>query len=487
MNNKENLNNVSKEKKSKNLAKLLSASCSKYFSFKKSRLKSYYKSKKRFLEQYSDTKDFKDIKFNDLAPKDDIEKSEEYFNAIDWALHNEDIYNIALTGPYGSGKSSILKSFQKSYIKYKYLNISLAAFDVKPSGTSGEERDDSNKIEKGILQQLFYKVASSRIPYTRFRKIINTRFSSIIKIIAPIALNIILGLLIFIPSIINLMAERVQELSEYVEGKFIHNSIYLIYLVFIILAFYNIYVIIKHYKSRIKLSKLTFQKAQLELDKQDTESVFNKYLDEILYFFEATNYDVVMIEDLDRFNNSKIFTKLRELNLLINNYEKIKRKIVFIYAVKDDMFKEEERTKFFDFIIPVIPVINSVNSGEILNKLIYQDELGNGISKEFINGVSVYINDMRMLNNIYNEFRLYKSILNDISLKSEKILALVIYKNLCPDDFAVLQYKKGLVYEAFANKKEVLRTIENDINENIKSFEKNLFRKESSISISRIL
>ena len=83
-----------------------------------------------------------------------------------------------------------------------------------------------------------------------------------------------------------------------------------------------------------------------------------------------TKYNVVFIEDVDRFNTSEIFVKLRELNTLLNNYDLIKRRIVFVYAIKDDMFNDQDRTKFFDFIIPIIPIINSTNSGEkLLEKL----------------------------------------------------------------------------------------------------------------------
>ena len=71
---------------------------------------------------------------------------------------------------------------------------------------------------------------------------------------------------------------------------------------------------------------------------EDT-SIFNRHLDEILYFFQATNYDVVFIEDLDRFGTSKIFLKLRELNFLLNASKAVERHIVFLYAVKDDIFQ----------------------------------------------------------------------------------------------------------------------------------------------------
>ena len=94
----------------------------------------------------------------------------------------------------------------------------------------------------------------------------------------------------------------------------------------------------------------------------EDNSIFNKHLDEILYFFQVTDYNVVIIEDLDRFGTPNIFLKLRELNQLINESKIVGRHITFIYAIKDDIFKDEERTKFFDFITTVIPVINPSNS-----------------------------------------------------------------------------------------------------------------------------
>ena len=56
--------------------------------------------------------------------------------------------------------------------------------------------------------------------------------------------------------------------------------------------------------------------------------------------------------------------------------------------------------------------MNSINSGDILLEKIRQDDLGKDISNEFIIGVSVYIEDMRLLTNIYNEYRVYKNRFN---------------------------------------------------------------------------
>ena len=132
-------------------------------------------------------------------------------------------------------------------------------------------------------------------------------------------------------------------------------------------SYLYIKVISKFKVKEIKLSTYT----TVQGDKETPDSIFNKNLDEIMYFFERTGYKTVFFEDLDRLTDPTIFVHLRELNNLLNNDDSIKDKpIVFVYAVRDDIFSREDRTKFFDFIIPVIPVINSTNSGEILLQML---------------------------------------------------------------------------------------------------------------------
>ena len=47
-----------------------------------------------------------------LSPTDSAEDCDVYLNALSWALSNKkQIKNIAISGPYGSGKSSILQTF----------------------------------------------------------------------------------------------------------------------------------------------------------------------------------------------------------------------------------------------------------------------------------------------------------------------------------------------------------------------------------------
>lgn len=53
------------------------------------------------------------IKLHSLAPTENAEKTEVYFSALDWAIKEKNIKNIAMTGNYGSGKSSILNTYYK--------------------------------------------------------------------------------------------------------------------------------------------------------------------------------------------------------------------------------------------------------------------------------------------------------------------------------------------------------------------------------------
>lgn len=413
----------------------------------------------------------KNIKFHSLAPTDNAENSDIYLSALDWAIKEPNIKNIALTGNYGSGKSSILNTYQKkSKNKERFLNISLATFDQK------DYQKDDNLIEKSILQQLFYKEKISKTPFSRFKKINNLNSKLWLKILAMILL-IFSIIWIINPNIFsnvkNFIADKFSYnfifFNNWVDGilNFIIKSTFTIISVIMIIYILNIL-----YRILVSIScKLTIRKYDMELeitskDEQVKESIFNKYIDEIIYFFEVTKYDAVIFEDLDRLKNySGLFVKLREMNTLLNNSKIIKKdKIIFIYAVKDDVFPDDkERTKFFEFIIPVIPVINSNNSKdklvEIIKDMPYKEELSN---LGFLDNITLYIDDMRLLNSIINEFNIYSQQIN-VKYDEKKLFAIILYKNLFPEDFSKLQNNDGILYKIINNKEENLKNILSDL------------------------
>lgn len=68
----------------------------------------------------------------------------------------------------------------------------------------------------------------------------------------------------------------------------------------------------------IKKINFKFQNIETEIQNQNDE-LFEKYADEIMYLLEKSDKEILIIEDLDRFEQLNIFEKLRELNTKINN------------------------------------------------------------------------------------------------------------------------------------------------------------------------
>ncbi|MGR2849192.1 hypothetical protein ABMX62_19300 [Vibrio vulnificus] len=130
-----------------------------------------------WLERKNHAKDMQS-KFVDLAPTDDADKTGSYSEALGFATNNPKISNIALTGPYGSGKSSIIRSFLKTY-RRPALHISLATFiaeiDTKAETLGRQE------IERSILQQMLYGADANKLPLSRFKRIQSPSVWSIFK------------------------------------------------------------------------------------------------------------------------------------------------------------------------------------------------------------------------------------------------------------------------------------------------------------------
>lgn len=444
------------------------------------------------------------LPYKPLSPTDNAKDCEVYFDALSWALSNKkQIKNIAISGPYGSGKSSILQTFikkeeQQSLKSMKwfskknhFLNISLATFEVpiaedreNDSGIGGENGNKTNGnknkssnsdiqrlIELSLLQQLFYRETNSKTPDSRLKRIHRQKsWKLLIQTIVT---------MFFALSIIILFQPKELDIFFNFESDIFSSPIakYIALITFIVVVFLIIY---KSSRSIIGLSikKLNLQGAEIEIDKSISKSILNNHIDEIIYFFEATNYNVVIIEDLDRFGDSEVFTKLREINLLINNSKKINRDIVFIYAIKDDMFQDKDRAKFFDFMLPVIPIVNFSNSGDRLKKML--EGSSTKIDNDLIDDLSLFIDDMRLLYNIMNEFHVYATKVSN-QLDMNKLLAIIVYKNLFPKDFADLSENKGELFNTINNKNKYIQEAVSDINRQIELIKERIKKLEDNI------
>ncbi len=403
----------------------------------------------------------------DLSPTLLADKDRGYSNTLKWALENKSIKNLAISGPYGSGKSSIIKIFQRRHPEYHYLNISLASFKEA-------KKAKVELVLLSILQQVFYYVKSKEMPESRYKRI--NPVSSKAALFKSIAL------ILWLVSLCFLIKPDWFKLFPFWEQLKSYDWVrYLILFILIGGGIAIVYSFLKLYNN-FQLNKLNIASGQLEIQPKSESSILNKYLDEILYFFEISKYDVVIIEDIDRFKleNTEVFTKLRELNTLINNAQQIGRHVVFVYAIRDEIFKNDDRTKFFDFILPVIPVINSSNSGDLLSRQLTDAGFSGLINTNFISKMSDYITDMRLLINIMNEFLVYKKTIGNFDFEPNNLLGMTIYKNIEPDDFALLQKDEGTLYDFIHKRQDYNEPLTKQYNDKYKKLAEEIAAIEDS-------
>jgi hypothetical protein len=387
-------------------------------------------------------------KFVDLAPTDEADKAGVYSEALVYAMNNTKISNIALTGPYGSGKSSIIQSFVKKY-RPRSLHISLAAF-VPEADTSGG-KVDPQEIERSILQQMLFGADANKLPLSRFK-----------RIQSPSAWSKLTSLYIMLGSLALWYVFLQRE--DIFSGNFftpLEPSNWF-NLVSFVLAMIFLWMTLHHFYAAsfgVSLKSISLKDIEIKPSAEEQESILNRHLDEIIYFFQSTNYDLVIIEDLDRFNNTDIFVTLREINSLVNQNAGVKRTIRFLYALRDDMFVNTDRTKFFEFIIPVIPIINTSNSIDMVLEQGRRLELDERLDRQFLREVSRYLNDLRLIQNIFNEYAVYTGNLEadeENLLNSNKLLAILIYKNVYPRDFEQLHRGTGVLAEILDHKEKLI-------------------------------
>ncbi len=389
-------------------------------------------------------------KFVNLAPTDQADKDGVYSEALLFATADPKVSNIALTGPYGSGKSSIIQSFLKRYPRRgRTLHISLAAFVPEADTVSGKV--SRQEIERSILQQMLYGADANKLPLSRFKRIQTPGVLSIFR-----SLYILLGLLAI--WFVFLKREEIISgsfLSPLAFSNWLNFGIVAVAILFLWGALHHFYVA----SFGVSLKSISLKDIEIRPSSDDQESILNRHLDEIIYFFQVTDYDLVIIEDLDRFDDAEIFVTLREINRLVNENAGVKRSIRFLYALRDDIFANTDRTKFFEFIIPVIPIINISNSIDMVLEQGKRLELDGRLDRQFLREVSRYLNDLRLIQNIFNEYAIYASNLetdDENILDPNKLLAILIYKNVYPRDFEQLHRGEGHLADVLGRHDELV-------------------------------
>lgn len=303
-----------------------------------------------------------------LDPQYDESSHSPYVKRLEKALQGEDtkIHNIALSGVYGSGKSSILEKVVKDLEEerpHTTRTISLAPLAAQlkeqddkkndsvsdkdkstskqPSGATPKSSNNSsitNLIQKEIIKQLLYGTDPEKIPASHFHKMNEIGLGK--QILSSLAFGM---LLLFILNIYQWPYSYIQKPLTWLP---IPTSITKILAEIVIICLLSIatFALFHYFGTRIHLAKIDVGTAGITLG-ENSDSYFDQYLDEIIYIFEKTGIRTVFFEDLDRFQDAQIFDSLRELNQILNNdpklqhtestIQKISQRLHFSHSAKE--------------------------------------------------------------------------------------------------------------------------------------------------------
>lgn len=407
--------------------------------------------------------------------------------------------NIALTGPYGSGKSSIL-----DHVVKKLDGTEPSTPSVKPSkvirisiGTLGPEigdQDTTNRIQKELVKQLLYQVKPGTVRHSRFPRAASVPWLRVVSESAAFAV-LTVGLLW-------MFGLRPDLSSPGTDLPWFAAPLVLTLLVA------GAFGVARRYLGTRTIAQVAAGGASISFDKR-TDSVFDKYLDEIVVFFETTRTDVVVFEDLDRFGDPEIFDSLRSLNTLINESTTMReagRTLHFVFAIKDSLFEkldaspaadddkdaaeesderktgerdrksvpesdaaQEEvdranRTKFFELVVPVVPFLSASNARDLLEDRFKKLQVpGEAVSRRLIDLIARHTTDMRLLVNIRNEFVVFAQRLllaghQAPGITADAVFALVAYKNFHMSDYEQIFHRNSKLDELEQIRRAIVTT-----------------------------
>ena len=416
-----------------------------------------------------------------LRPHHESEQHDMYVKALKQAVRQREVTNIALSGPYGVGKSSILQGFRKHHPDAIFISLSTLGFSEPTESKSTQSSDgaispQTNQIQKEIVKQLLYRKPPNKLPASQFKRIQKLDWKHFLPV------SVLIGLVLTVIIAVIGGFEKIPKVSNspWCDFGIKFAGVWLLMLIATEVASHLL-------QGKVRFDKLTAGPATVTLS-QESDSYFDRYLDEIIYFFEMSTCRVVVFEDIDRFSNWEIFEELRELNTLLNNAEQLqdkksksdKNKIVFVYAMKDSIFEPQtvtdtdevakgthdraiqeiqraNRTKFFDVIIPVVPFVTHRSARDLMRQEL--EGIEPEVSGELIGRVAKYVPDFRLLRSACNEYMIYAQLIlgdDSLNLEPDKLFALMLYKSVHLQDFEKIHLGQSKLDEVYKKSVQVL-------------------------------
>jgi len=416
---------------------------------------------------------FESFKLTPLTPAYIEPEHGIYVSAINDALGNPKIRNIALSGTYGVGKSSVLAEVAERH-RDRVVELSLSTLapiekNELDESVPKQAATTSNRIQQEIVKQLLYREEPGKMPGSRFRRI--ERFGVRRELVLAVLAGGVVAVAFLLTGWTGKVTAAINVLA--VIGAWIH-------LVVLIIGATAVFALRYLFHGRLSIKQVSAGSATVTLDDKSV-SYFDQYLDEIVYFFDVSKRNIIIFEDIDRFNDAHIFETLRALNTLLQAAPQVKGPIRFIYAIKDSIFDQlnltdqgritepvirgvsdpaeveafrANRTKFFDLVIPVVPFITHRSARNLAATLLL--DIKPEIEPELIDLASRYVPDMRLLKNVRNEFLVFRDRIFSgdgarLKLSQSELFAMMLYKSTHLSDFEAIRIGKSnldAIYDA---------------------------------------
>lgn len=407
------------------------------------------------------------VSLKSLAPRYDEAQHGSYVGRLESAVQDPKSRNIALSGPYGTGKSSVLDKFEENH-KNSTLRLAISTLAPDAEGASL-----TNRIQKELVKQLVYSASPRTLRHSRFSRIAPISLARAFRE-SVVSVGVLVGLLALLGRLPSLVG------TDAGHPVLVRTAIWVLFAALLVGVAVALRMVTYN---RFVVSDVSAAGATVTLSER-TNTYFDEYLDEIVYFFDQEPIDIVILEDLDRFNDPAIFQALRELNTLLSNTPARLKKgipIRFVYAMRDSLFEKlgtdtlqegddaaraetvrANRTKFFDVVIPVVPFISHRTAREHLHHL-FQEAGISGIDRPLVELVARHTTDMRLLLNMRNEYlvfaeRLLESDKVAPGLAASHLFALVAYKNFHLEDFEKISRRSSDLDRLYDYRRDLVRS-----------------------------
>lgn len=406
-----------------------------------------------------------------LAPHYEEAQHKTYLDRLEKAIQDPKNRNIALSGPYGTGKSSVLDEFQE---KHADSTLRLAVSTLAPDT---EDVSLTNRLQKEILKQLIYSAQPRTLRHSRFSlRGPLPRWRAVFESILFVGV---------IGALLALLGRLPSQIATGPDHSGLKQALVWTAVAVLLVVVVSVLRIVTY--NRFTVSNISAAGAALTLS-EPGHTYFDEHLDEIVRFFDQEATDIVVFEDLDRYDNAQIFEALRELNTLLNNTPKRLKKIKddkqplrFIYAMRDSLFEKigedtakegddaaraetvrANRTKFFEIVIPIVPFISHRTAREHLHQLLQEADV-TGIDRSLVELVAKHATDKRLLLNMRNEYlvfaeRLLQSGKVAPELSPSHLFALVAYKNFHLKDFENISRRSSNLDRLYDHHRKLVAT-----------------------------